>query len=252
MAEDSQHPELAYYLQVPESLEGDLVVLRSMANLKVAWHAEHIWLTGFTEEQIIGVEAASLPRKMRFYRKEHHLFKLGGKLPERRMPEGLLWTPIIRAFKIETGGAEDNYDLDLPPLSIGLNIVEHRKNLPETILMRLTAAALGKYLAGAPRIRTAHLSWCLLGEKEVLVFGKPLLPVPAKEVYWRNGLSFLPLGYDFTLQQMATVVARQQNSDADWLLWGTDNSYVRIAKNSFKPLSLSSFRKTFSDLSVIS
>ena len=251
MAEDSPNDGLTYYLQVPEVFLEDLNELRSLTNLKMAYLGETIWLTGFTQEQAKSILVASLPHKKLYIQKGKFLHFTGKQLPEREVPTGLLWTPIVRAIKLQTASAGSNYQNKLNSLAIRLQEVSDVPVPPKAVMMRVTMLALSQYLETAPRIRYEHLQWCLLDDKEALIYGEPMLPIPTDQVYWQKNASFLPLGFDFELKLMADVVQANQQSEDDWLLWERDNAYTRLSKSIFRPLTLSSLRSTITKPEVL-
>ncbi|MEL7149046.1 MAG: hypothetical protein AAFO69_21915, partial [Bacteroidota bacterium] len=236
----------AYYLLVSEVFVSDLDGLRALANLKMAWQGGDVWVTGFTQEQVLSVTVASIPQKHLYVKKGEFLYILGKQLPDRKVPVGLLWTPIMRALKVETGEVAENYQADLPKLNIRLSPVNEGVALAEAILMRLPLTMLENYLKNESRVRYTHLTWCLYGGSEALVYGEPLLPLPSTSVYWQSKVSFIPLGYDYALQLMTDVVAAKLKTVDDLLLWVSVDQCITVSSHDFVPLSLSSFRKTMS------
>jgi len=239
MAKDSAN-DISWFLRTDAAHKDALSDIRPWANLKVAFEAKEVWVSGFTQSQIHTVEVRSNPFASIFYAKGAKLFPQNSQLPVGNVPS-LLWTPIQRAFPIKLPSFNHNYfGIDE---KIALNLV-HSVEEKEAMAMLIEVKELGNYMETAPEVRTAALSWIVMGKSKALVIGKPVLPIRG-DTFWQRGDFLLPAGYDFDLYQLAESLNQRLNPEKeDWILWNTDNSYVKIRKENVKPLSLSSFRLT--------
>ena len=244
MAEDSKIDGLVYFMEVPERFLNDLTELRSLDNLKLAYLETTIWLTGFTKEQAESVVVASLPQKRLYVQKGMFLHLPGKVLPQRRVPSGLLWTPIVRALKLQSNNARDNFRGSLNVLPVQIQAAVQSATIPAPVMMRVDMGILNAYMQNASRIRYKHLRWCILDSVRALVYGEPQLPIPSSSVYWQKSNSLLPLGFEFRLRAMSEIVEADLRSSDHFFLWEPDSSYVCVPKGSFRPLSLGGLRGT--------
>lgn len=243
MAQDSSS-SLAYFLVVEKIHKDDLAPLRKWSHLKVAFDKNQIWITNFDHAQIESIEVKSVPYKTIFYRKDSKLFLLNSLLPERNEPS-FLWTPIERAFPLEIINANHNYFGIEEKIAVKL-IREEVERAAEVLLTNIST--LENYLNAAPAIRLKNLTWTVVGETEVLIFGKPLLPISGT-VFWKNQEAIIPVGYNFELPMLSEAINKKINAEQNtWVIWFKDGTYFSIDKSQLMPLSLSSFRKTMQQI----
>ena len=239
MAQDSAS-SLAYFLLVDKINKDDLAPLRKWSNLKVAFDKNQIWITNFDHNQIESIEVKSVPYKTLFYRKGSKLFLLNSLLPDRNEPS-FLWTPIERAFPLEIKNANHNYFGIEEKISIKL---VHDELEREAEVLLTDISSLENYLISSPQVRLKNLTWVILGTSEVLIFGKPLLPINGT-VFWKNQEAIIPVGYNFELFNLSQIINKKINSNKTaWVIWFKDATYFSLEKNQIMPLTLSSFRKT--------
>ncbi len=239
MAEDITN-DLNYYLEIEESRRVDLGTIRAWQNLKVATAKGKLWLTGFDREQINAVEVKSIPYKTLYKVQKGKLYLLDSLLPDRNIPN-LLWTPIERALPVELPslnhnyfGVEEQMKMDIVP----------SENESEAIAMLTNIQSLKQYIKTAPKVRLNPLKWVVLNGEDILIVGKPILPIQGI-TYWRYNNFLLPTGFDFDLYSLKQNLEKRLNPNpTHWIIWNEDNNYFDIEKNKLKPLSLSSFRQT--------
>ncbi len=239
MAQDSSS-SIAYFLLMDKINQEDLAPLRKWSNLKVAFDKDQIWITNFEHHQIESIEVKSVPYKTIFYRKESKLFLLNSLLPDRNEPS-CLWTPIERAFPLEIKNANFNYFGIEEKVAIKL-VQEEVERAAEVLLTDIST--LENYLNTAPAIRLKNLTWVVIGTSEVLIFGKPLLPISGT-VFWKNQEAIIPVGYNFELAIISETINKKINTTKSaWVIWFKNATYFALEKSQLMPLTLSSFRKT--------
>ena len=237
---------LAYFLLVKKINKDDLAPLRKWSNLKVAFDKDQIWVTNFDHTQIESIEVKSVPYKTIFYRKDSKLFLLNSLLPDRNEPS-FLWTPIERAFPLEINHANHNYFGIEEKISIKL-VQDDVERDAEVLLTNIST--LENYLNSAPVIRLKNLTWIVIGGSEVLIFGKPLLPINGT-VFWKNQEAIIPVGYNFELSILSEIINEKiSKNKSTWMIWFKDATYFSIEKSQLMPLTLSSFRKTKQKIAI--
>lgn len=219
-----------------------LETIRHWHDLKVAFDGDLIWIKDFTTEQFSSATVLQIPYTTLFEEKNNLLFLKGSLLPQQKMPLGLLWSPILRAFPIE-----------LPPLNhnffginekVSLQIVRSEIEAEAFVLVTSLQKA-SYYILNAPEIRLQNLKWIVV-EDEVVLFGTPLLPIEGK-TYWKNNDALFPSGFHFEFPILGETIQEKVNPAGDyWVFWQADSSYFKVFKDDVKPLSISSFRLTFS------
>ncbi len=239
MAEDIANP-IAYYLMLANAHKDDLGNIRGWNNLKVAFEDDIIWVSGFDEDQITSIAIKSIPFKSLFYQKGGKLFFLESLLPERTIPS-LLWSPIARALPVALPNFNHNF-FGVKD-KVEMRLVKSEKVYESTAIVT-SIAVLEQYINTAPTIRLKKLTWALLDNNEVIVVGKPLLPIRGN-AYYKRGSFIIPAGYDFDLELMEKTLSEIINPNEDkWIVWNLDDSYFTIAKEEVQLLTISSFRKT--------
>ena len=245
MAQDSSS-SLAYFLLVEKINKDDLAPLRKWSNLKVAFDKDQIWVSNFDHYQIESIDVKSVPYKTIFYRKDSKLFLLNSLLPDRNEPS-FLWTPIERAFPLEIKNANYNYFGIEEKVTIKL-VRDEVEREAEVLLTDIST--LENYLNSAPEIRLKNLTWVVIGTSEVLIFGKPLLPINGT-VFWKNQDAIIPVGYNFELSILSETINKKINANKSaWVIWFKDATYFSLEKSQLMPLSLSSFRKTKQKIAI--
>lgn len=230
-------------LQINRQHEELLATIRSWDNLKVAFDAPYIWIKDFTTNQINSSEIHQIPFAAIYEVKENLLFAKGSLLPSQKLPAGLLWTPILRAFPLQLPSFNHNFFGINESLS--LTIVASKMERQAFVLVTSIQEAK-KYITTAPEIRLQKLQWVLIDSK-VVIFGTPLLPIQG-ETYWKNNDFLMPSGYDFEFPVLSSLLENKINLNKEkWVFWQKDGTFFTVSKQDIKPLSISSFRLTFSE-----
>ena len=245
MAEDPYH-DITWFLEIDQQHLDYLGPIRHWAELKIAAEPGTYWIKGLSPEQLDSVEIKSIPFKRIFYAKGHLLFPHGGAVPVRKLPTSLLWTPLERGLSLNLPSFNHNY--------FGIRervrprLVPSKREEPAAALLT-TIALLESYILSAPSIRLKPLSWVMIDD-QALILGKPLLPLPG-DTWWEKDDFLIPAGLDWEWAVLAETLNRELNGDSVcWLLWDANANYVPIGKEQFRPLSISSFRRSITGSST--
>lgn len=240
MAQNASN-DISYFLLLDALHKADLGTIRIWSNLKVAFDENRIWIKDFTLDQIHSIEVKSIPYKTIFYSKEAKLYLQNSLLPDRNIQASLLWTPIDRALPISLPDFNHNYFGVQEHIQIKIRTSEKEE---DACAMLTTLEMLKHYIETAPAVRLQHMQWTILNKKNVLLIGKPLIPVPG-ETYWNQQGMLMPVGFNFDLQVLAKKIADRINPHKEFIvLWSSDGHYQLIDSEAMQPLSLSSFRAT--------
>ena len=227
--------------EIDKSHKDLLGSIRHWENVKIAFTDTAIWLKDFSLEQINMADLQQIPHLVSYEVKDNLLFLSGSLLPTKKVPSALLWSPIRRALPVELPGLNHNFFGINEKVAVQIVKSETEKEASALLTSIETAK---EYIETAPEVRLKNLEWTVLEDK-VLLFGTPLLPIKGV-AFWKNKNAFLPAGYDYELPLLAAIIEKKINADGqNYMLWQSDSSWVLISKNSVKPLSISSFRKTF-------
>jgi hypothetical protein len=232
-----------FFLKINSEHKELLALIRSWDNLKVASDSQYIWIKDFTNKQLESSELHQIPFAIIYELKDNLLFVKGSLLPSQKLPSELLWTPILRALPLELPSFNHNF--------FGINEQVNLQILPSEVendafVLITTFAEAEKYTITAPEVRLQKLQWVVIDSK-IVFFGTPLLPIQG-ETYWKNNNFLLPSGYDFEFPVLSDLLQEKINPEQNnWVFWQKDATYFTVSKQNLKPLSISSFRLTFSE-----
>ncbi|MBB4801935.1 hypothetical protein HNP37_001996 [Flavobacterium nitrogenifigens] len=231
-----------YFLEINKEHKEFLGAIRHWENLKVAFESDVIWVKDFSFAQISSPEMLQIPYTKLYELKENLLFEKDKLLPLKKLPSGLLWTPILRALPILLPKFNHNF--------FGINqkvkmTLKPSENTREAYALLVDCEELKTYIESAPKYRLEPLRWIVF-DKKALIIGTPLLPLKG-DTYWFENNFLMPSGYDFEWNALTKIMQKKLNpTEENIVLWNTDNTYFNIPIINFKPLSISSFRLTFS------
>ena len=231
-----------YFLEIKKEHMDFLGSIRHWEHLKTAFEEDTIWIRDFTAEQINAPEVQQIPYKKTYELRAHLLFEKESLLPSKKLPSGLLWSPILRALPVSLPKFNHNFFGIDQSLKI---VIQPSEDTKEAAAMLVDYEELKLYIETAPKFRLQPLQWVIIDNK-ALILGSPLLPLKGV-TYWQDHHFLLPTGYNFEWFALAETIQEKLNpSGENILLWNVDNSYSNIPKRNIKPLSISSFRLTFS------
>lgn len=232
--------DLIYFLKIRDKEEEFLAPIRKWNDLGLAREKDFIWVRGFNLHQLESKEVQCIPWKMIFWEKDGKLYPFRSLLPHGRTPQ-LLWTPIQKALPVQVEQFNHNYFGVEEKIDIQLTrAMEEREGRALLVGMN----DLQAYLEICSEVRLQNLYWTILGDKDALILGEPLLPLPGS-VFWKEGSMYFPLGYNLELPFLAVILREKIEPNPDnYIFWFRSGNYLSIGPEDFKPLSLSSFRKT--------
>jgi hypothetical protein len=231
-----------YFLEINKEHKDFLGAIRHWENLKIAFETNTIWIKEFTDDQIDSTELLQIPYIKIYELKENLLFEKGKQLPTKKLPSGLLWSPVLRGLPISLPNFNHNFFGISDTLQIAL---KRSEDVKEAYALLVEYQELKSYIEFAPKFRLEPLQWVVINNK-ALIIGKPLLPLKGN-TFWSKNDFLIPTGYDFEWPVLAQTLKDKLNPfDKNIILWNKDNSYSSIPKQNVKPLSISSFRLTFS------
>ena len=239
MAEYTANP-VTYLLEIPAAYKDLLGHIRHWDNLKAAFEGETLWVKDISPEQADSVLIKGIPYSKLYYNNAGLLFLKGSLLPVKKMPHAL-WSPLAYALPVTLPPVNHNY-FGISQ-KIAVTIVPSQKEQPVYALLAEKDAA-GNYIQTAPKVRLNRLQWVGIGNS-LLITGTPLLPVPGRP-YWLYDGFLLPAGFDFELPLLAKKLKQHIDPHNTMIiLWYEDSTYSTIQKEAFMPLSISSFRLTY-------
>ncbi|MFH6994447.1 hypothetical protein [Flavobacterium sp. FlaQc-48] len=231
-----------YFLEIKKEHKEFLGSIRHWEQLKVAFETDNIWIKDFSPEQLNSAEIQQLPYKTVYEAKENLLFEKDKRLPSKKMPQGLLWAPILRALPVSLPGFNHNFFGIDQKLKV---VLKPSEDVKEAFGLLVDYEELKPYIEWAPKYRLQPLNWVVLGKK-ILIIGNPLLPIKGS-TYWFDNHFLIPTGYNFEWFALTRILQEKLNPlQENIILWNQDNSYTVIPKTTLKELSISSFRLTFS------
>lgn len=233
-----------YLFEIPIEHKNILGQIRHWDNLKAAFYNNVIWIKDISLKQINSIEIQGLPYKTVYYLEDNLLFLKNSLLPVKKMPLGLLWSPIGRLLPVELPVFNHNF--------FEINERIHVRIAASSIEQQSYAQLISKeeaarYIETAPKIRLQNLKWVLVDDS-ILIIGTPVLPIRGR-TFWFYEDCLLPTGFNFEFPLLRDIIVEMVNPHREnIILWQKDNTHILFSKEEFKPLSISSFRLTFSKI----
>lgn len=240
MAKDPSEPVKEFRAVLARTDEDFLGSIRDWKNIQLASDDEVIWLKGFTPEQAASQEIRQMPGLLLYELRDGLLFRKDALVPSRKMRTALLWTPIDKALKLTFPLSNNNFFGIDEKVEVKLKPVEEER--PAAALLCSMAEIKG-IIVTLPKFRLERIDWILIGDK-ALFLGTPLLGLPGKP-YWAHNGHLLPAGFDFEFRNLSALLQRKYNANLEQqLLWTEEGHMLCLPENSFRKLSVSSFRLT--------
>ena len=229
----------------PELL-GALVGLRLARGVEVAISAEphRLWLRCPAQfRESVGVQLAVLPAQQRFELDDNLLTPIDHHLPAERLPEELAWSPIRDAFPIQSS---ESIEFSQPPSERPpLRLVRSTSPDNETLRPRLLLTDLDSLIEMIDKTaetRFSHLEVAVCQDRQVLVFGEPLPPLPGVRMWVQEGVA-CPLGWTWAPALAASVV-RQGVPSCDLLVLSQNGEAERLLRSNFVKATRSALRRS--------
>ena len=241
MADNAANTVAGFLLEIPAVYKELLGQIRHWDNLKAAFEGETLWVKEITVEQVENPLIKGLLYSKIYYAKGGLLFFKDSLLPVRKLPH-VLWSPLVHVLPVVLPSFNHNY-FGMSQ-KIDVKIVYSQKEQPVHAVLAEKAVA-GDYIQTAPKVRLSKLKWVGVDDS-VLIVGTPLLPISGRS-YWMYNDFLLPSGFDFELPLLAKKFKQRIDpDDRHIIVWLENNTYIAIEKILFMPLSISSFRLTYS------
>lgn len=232
------------YLRIPAEYRNALANVRHWPELRMAPDGDYVWVTGLKAEQLKSPDIRSLPGVAFFEERNSRLYEPGKLLPAGPVP-ALLWTPLKRALPVGMPDLNHNYFQLEEAVRVQLTAARQEH---EAQAMRLPLAALAKYAQQAPAVRLQPLRWSVIGQREALVLGAPLLPLKFA-TYWLQHRLLLPVGMQLNAPMFARALSNKLcPNPGELALLVPPAQHIHIATDTPAPLSRTAVNQTLQAL----
>jgi hypothetical protein len=217
-----------------------LGAVRCLSGLLAAVEYDLIWVRGIFAAGDADKKIRQLPAIRSFTLDEQEsLFPVGSLTPVGKLRE-MDWEPL-----------EDFIGLEIPTSAMPGQVTEKywpgliaSSRVAEGNALLTSLDVWRSYAETAPQARLEKIRFAASANKQVILLGTPLPPVPGKE-YWMNNNILLPSGLDFEIPVVSALIAKKFNPANDHiLLFDDDGSWDKIAADSFVPVTRSAVRLT--------
>lgn len=204
----------------------------------MAFDGDIIWIKGFSKDQALSSGLRQIPCIELYQQREGLLFKPGKLVPEKKIPGGLLWNSLQRAFPLSAGEVNHNYFGIQQKISV--RIVPAAEEQQATAL--LTDRNIAKnYITQSAAVRLQPLKWCFIGNRPFFT-GAPLLSIPGI-AYWEYHRNFIPAGFNFEFPVLGKNIYQRLSPEGEnKIIWFNDGSYMILPVKQLVPLTVSSYR----------
>lgn len=225
---------------------------KSQDAFREIWHLENVriaktdagyWLKGFTSQDLKSKEVRSISNLKIYEVNGNFLYLNGNRVPERKVPVGLLWHPIQQALKVDLPSFNENLFDVTGKLKIEFALSSDEQVMAASIVK---VKELNMYVDSVPQHYFNDLSWCVLGKDQAVLLGSKILPMVSQR-YWKYKNLLIPVGYDFKYGFLKEVVTNLQYKSNDNNFWVFDVSgtYFSLSKDLLVPMNRSSVKQTF-------
>ena len=227
-------------LQLRLSDKESLGVVRTLPGLLVAETETHIWVRGIMIKEKPNLGISRLPATATYLLDEdHNLFPVGKLTPIGKLPK-LEWQPISKFIEVKLPTSAFPGVVEKKHL---VRLIPSEKMQPGKALLT-NLSVWKKYAEGAPKIRLNQLRFAVSENREVLILGNPLPPIPGKE-FWQKHNLLIPNGFDFEIPMVADLIFEKENTNDDAILIFHENkNWQKINLKHFVNGSRSAVRLT--------
>lgn len=220
-----------------------LGAVRCIPGLRVAKGQGELWLRGIYSLDNADIKIKKLPAFARYILDhQDYLFPIGKNTPVGKLKE-LQWIPVAEFIPLELpvsalpARPEEKHPVQL---------VRTKHAIQGEAL--LTSLYVWKaYAHTAPAARLERLRFAVSENKDVLISGSPLPPIPGQE-FWRSGTMLLPSGYSFEFPFAAALIENRLNPNKDsQLVFHVSGEWEKILFSSFVPATRSAVRLTMEE-----
>ena len=218
-----------------------LGTVRTLPGAKAARHEGHIWLRLVEEKNELPLTAKQLPAVHTYaVRADGLLFLPGQSTPVGTLPQ-LTWQPLPVFLPIE-----------LPPSALPAEVKEQvpgfrvvpSERAERSIALLTDWPTWAQWADGAPEARLHRLRFAVSSNRQVLVIGDMLPPIPGQE-YWNRDLLLLPAGYDLEFPVLAVLAKQRLAPDNDAvILLDPSGTWEKVPAGQFVAALRSAVRRT--------
>lgn len=225
-------------LRFPREKSSQLGPLRTFGGLDIHEQEGQIWLRVTATSDEIQSALKRLPAATAYrVLDDGQLCRMGSLVPEGFLPDGP-WERLPLWMQVELPQSS------LPgqiPDRVPLKLVRAAQPRDANLLLTSMEQWL-TYGSAAPQVRLDHWHFAVSSDREVLIRGVPLPPIPGKHLALANGIA-VPCGWHWSPAVDGDVLARTfALAKGDMILWRDEGRIERIAENQFVRATRSAIR----------
>jgi hypothetical protein len=236
---------IEFIAHLPTKSKDDFRQIWHLESVQIAKSDDGFWLKGFSQEDLKSTVVRSMLKLKLFELRDNLLFEKENRVPERKMPSGLLWHPIQRALKIDLPSFNENFFEVNGKLNIEFKLSSEEQQVWASIVK---FDDLHKYVDSIPNHYFNDVLWCKYGSDQVFLLGTKVLPIISKR-YWKFQDLLIPVGYDLKypfLKQIIIDFKNKSEKDEFWI-FNSDEHYIAVPKDQLIPMSRSSVKFTIQE-----
>lgn len=213
-----------------------------MASIQIAKTDDGYWMKGFSHEDLVSAAVRSLPNIQLFELKEQLLYIKGNRVPERKLPSGMLWHPIQRALKITLPSFNENLFEINGKLRIELKSTSEEQEVFASVVK---LDDLLKYVDSVPNHSFNDLKWCIFDTVHAFLVGPKVLPLVSTR-YWKFQDLLIPVGYDLKHSFFKQIINdfKAKSGKDEWWVINPSQAYFAIPNDHLTPLNRASVKFT--------
>ena len=211
-------------------------------SLRIAKTDDGFWIKGFSSEDLKNPILYTIPNLQWFELKDHFLYVKGRRVPERKGPSGLLWSPIQQALTIELPSYNENLFEVNGKLNVELSLSSEEQ---ETSASIVKLDELLVYVDTVPEHFFNTLKWCKMGDNEAILIGTTVLQIVSKR-FWKVGTLFIPAGFDFHYSFLKDLLTdlKQKSETTDFWIFNQEGYHFALPQALLVPLTRSSVKSS--------
>ena len=229
------------FLLLAEKDAPALGAVRTLPGAQAARHEGHIWLRIDEGKGGLPLMVKQLPAVQTYTATpDGLLFPPGRSTPVGTLPR-LVWQPL-----------PDFAPVELPPSALpaevkaqvpGFRLVASGRG-ERSIALLTDWPTWAQWADGAPEARLHRLRFAVSSNRQVLVIGDMLPPIPGQE-YWNRDLLLLPAGYDLEFPVLAVLAKQRLAPDNDAvILLDPSGTWEKVPAGQFVAALRSAVRRT--------
>lgn len=229
-----------WILQLDPGRKSELGSVHYMEGLSAREDGGLIWLKYVSTSADLPPALRQLPVKKIWRLEGEYLFELNHSTPSSSLPAGNWlalpdFLPVYSPISAMPG--------TLPAKAAWKLSASDRIRKGDAIVTSL--AAWQHYAATASSVRLDVLRFAVSAQREVLIMGEPLPPIPGIE-YWLYQNILIPSGFDFENDLVADILCRKAGNDHEnFFLINENASLQKIPVSFFVAASRSAVRMTY-------